>query len=327
MIKKIVSYCYNNVQKIINWLSYNIIPTSRPKYNKHYNIAICAIFKNEARFLKEWIDYHELIGVEHFYLYNNNSTDNYKDILEDYIASNRVTLISWPYQQGQISAYRHFYDNYWQDSQWVSFLDIDEFFVPKKEFDLLSWIKKRDKYPVHLVYWKIFGSNGILNHDDQKLCIEQYTNSWENPVRCGKCIINTDYEISQFNGSVHHRTVVTKAGRKNLKLYPMNPIGKIVVQEKESLIEKKESDNHDIQINHYWSKGWDVFNQKRSWTGDVFFQLNPKNNIYYFIKNEILNTGCDLSIHRFLLLLKWKMNNLKEYQEMVDNRYSNPFIK
>jgi hypothetical protein len=25
-----------------------------------YNLVICAIFKNEARFLKEWIEYHRL---------------------------------------------------------------------------------------------------------------------------------------------------------------------------------------------------------------------------------------------------------------------------
>ena len=42
-----------------------------PKYNKKYKISICGIFKNESCFLKEWIEYHEILGVEHFYLYNN----------------------------------------------------------------------------------------------------------------------------------------------------------------------------------------------------------------------------------------------------------------
>ena len=47
-----------------------------------YPLAICAIFKNEAPWLKEWIIYHhKVLGVKHFYLYNNDSTDNFIEIL------------------------------------------------------------------------------------------------------------------------------------------------------------------------------------------------------------------------------------------------------
>lgn len=38
------------------------------------------MFYNEAKFLKEWLDYHLVIGVGHFYLYNNNSTDDYMPV-------------------------------------------------------------------------------------------------------------------------------------------------------------------------------------------------------------------------------------------------------
>jgi hypothetical protein len=43
---------------------------------KHY-LSICAIFKDEAPYLQEWIEFHRLLGVEKFYLYNNNSRDNF----------------------------------------------------------------------------------------------------------------------------------------------------------------------------------------------------------------------------------------------------------
>ena len=55
------------------------------KQQKKYTVAVCAIFKNESVFLKEWLEYHLLIGVEHFYLYNNFSEDNYQDILAPYL--------------------------------------------------------------------------------------------------------------------------------------------------------------------------------------------------------------------------------------------------
>ena len=66
------------------------------KFYLMYNLVICAIFKNEARYLKEWVEYHRMVGVEHFYLYNNDSTDNYKEELKYYLDNNIVTLTDVP---------------------------------------------------------------------------------------------------------------------------------------------------------------------------------------------------------------------------------------
>ena len=52
------------------------------KQQKKYTVAVCAIFKNESVFLKEWLEYHLLIGVEHFYLYNNMPISVWQ--MEDY---------------------------------------------------------------------------------------------------------------------------------------------------------------------------------------------------------------------------------------------------
>ncbi|MBR2734192.1 MAG: glycosyltransferase family 2 protein, partial [Selenomonadaceae bacterium] len=40
-----------------------------------HDLAIAAILKNEGHYIKEWLDYHLLAGVDHFYLYDNDSTD------------------------------------------------------------------------------------------------------------------------------------------------------------------------------------------------------------------------------------------------------------
>src|SRR5579864_7571033 len=68
-----------------------------------YNLSICAIFKNEAKYLKEWIEFHRLIGVDHFYLCNNNSTDNFKQLLRPYTSKGVITLIPWPDNWGYLS--------------------------------------------------------------------------------------------------------------------------------------------------------------------------------------------------------------------------------
>lgn len=320
MIKKfksLVRGAINNIYRFRDYCIYKSGILHRPKYTKKYNISICAIFKNEARFLKEWIEYHSLIGVDHFFLYNNNSTDNYLEVLDEYIKIGLVTLVEWPYKQAQIEAYKDFYDHYWSESQWVSFLDIDEFFVPKNDFSLLDWIKKNDRYPVLQVYWKMFGSSSILKHDDNRLCIEQYVNSWMTLVKCGKCLINTDYEIAQFNASTHHSTLVKKKlGLFSFILHPIDMFHHVNVHDKDKKLKKSVSDIAPIQINHYWSKGWDVYNNKRLWKGDVYFKDNPKKNIYYFIAHEINNTSCDYSIYRYILMLKWKILRLNEFEEL-----------
>src|ERR1700722_10209079 len=110
---------------------------------KKYEISICAIFKNEALYLKDWIEYHLSIGVEHFYLYNIGSRDRYEQVLKTYIRKNIVTLINWPealaYQDEkalqwalstQIPAYENAVNFLARnETQWLMFLDINEFLV------------------------------------------------------------------------------------------------------------------------------------------------------------------------------------------------------
>lgn len=50
-----------------------------------FYFTIGAIFKNESHILKEWIEHYFYHGVEHIYLINDNSTDNFLNILEPYI--------------------------------------------------------------------------------------------------------------------------------------------------------------------------------------------------------------------------------------------------
>ena len=48
-------------------------------------LSVCAIYKNEARYLAEWLEFHLLAGVEHFFLYNNDSTDDHREVLAPYL--------------------------------------------------------------------------------------------------------------------------------------------------------------------------------------------------------------------------------------------------
>lgn len=64
--------------------------------SKKYQLSICALFKNEEKFLREWLEYHLLVGVDHFYLYNIGSQDRFQAVIDPYIRKGVVTLINWP---------------------------------------------------------------------------------------------------------------------------------------------------------------------------------------------------------------------------------------
>jgi len=51
-----------------------------------YQLSITAIAKNESAYISEWLAFHKLIGIEKVFLYDNDSTDNMRDILQPYIA-------------------------------------------------------------------------------------------------------------------------------------------------------------------------------------------------------------------------------------------------
>lgn len=305
------SFYYRYFQLLFPLLLSNLLVRPflrRPKYDKKYRISICGIFKNESPFLKEWIEFHEMIGVEHFYLYNNNSEDNYKEVLLQYIDKGLVTLIDWPYDQAQIAAYQNFYETYRHETQWVSFLDIDEFFCPRYAKTLPEWLDKMDKYPVLVLYWRMFGTSGKLHHNVDQLVLEQYSVSWDHLYHCGKCLVNTDYDISVFDTSTHHLTRVKYplfGGLFNVTVFPANQFGWFVFDPIHFGRFFDES-KYSIQINHYWSKAWDVYEKKRRMT-DVYFKENPKLNLSYFYEHEHENRTENHTIFRFLMQLKLKM--------------------
>ena len=164
-----------------------------------YRISLCLIFKNEAPFLKEWIDYHRTIGVDHFYLYNNNSTDNYQDVLKDYVDQGIVTLIEFPYDHAQMKAYEHCLEHYKTETNWIGFFDADEFICPRVDDDINTWLSKFGKFHSVLIYFHVFGTGGKLEHDYSKNVIEQYFNCWPTIQNWGKCFVNTRFEISNYN--------------------------------------------------------------------------------------------------------------------------------
>jgi GT2 family glycosyltransferase len=56
---------------------------------------------DEARDLREWIEFHRLQGVERFYLYDNGSTDDTEEVVRPYVEEGIAELVPWPHAGAQ----------------------------------------------------------------------------------------------------------------------------------------------------------------------------------------------------------------------------------
>jgi hypothetical protein len=161
------------------------------------HLAICAIFRNEARYLREWLEFHLQVGVKRFHLYQNRSDDDYRSILDCYIDSGHVELIDWPRPPpSQIQAYQHFIDEHSGKPWWVAFIDCDEFlFSPSYTTvcEALEAVTGPDWGAVG-INWMCFGASG-QDQSATGLVIERFT--WRpadnfSPNRHIKCVVRMD---------------------------------------------------------------------------------------------------------------------------------------
>jgi hypothetical protein len=143
-------------------------------------LSACAIFQNEAPYLKEWIEYHRLLGVEHFYLYNNSSQDNYNKVLKPYIKKKIVSLLQWPSPFGldwtpfQVEAYNDCITKVKNITKWLAILDIDEFIVPITYDSLPDMLKDYEGAGGLQIFWQFFGTSNVFETPKEKTLIETF---------------------------------------------------------------------------------------------------------------------------------------------------------
>ena len=131
-----------------------------------YYLAVCAIAKNEGAYFKEWIEWHRGMGVEKFYIYDNESTDGTRQVLEPYIASGLVEYRYFPGYHCQLAAYDDCFEKYRFDARWLAIIDLDEFIVPIKAPTIPAFLQRFEKFPVVEINWLVYGSGGAKTKED-----------------------------------------------------------------------------------------------------------------------------------------------------------------
>ncbi len=111
-------------------------------------IGIVCPIKNESRYISEWLDYHYRIGVDRFYLYNNDSedTEELEKILEPWIQKKIVVYEKFSGLKAQNFVYNLAIKNYQFDCRYMTFIDSDEFIFEFSDRNDVEDTEFRDFY-------------------------------------------------------------------------------------------------------------------------------------------------------------------------------------
>ena len=90
-------------------------------------LAFVLIAKNEAPYIEEWINFHIKQGVTKFIIYDNESTDNLREVLKPYIEKGIVIYDIIRGKRRQNDAYNIALNKYRKDFKYMGFFDADEF--------------------------------------------------------------------------------------------------------------------------------------------------------------------------------------------------------
>jgi hypothetical protein len=262
------------------------------------------MFQNEGPYLKEWLEFHKLVGVQHFYLYDNNigpNIDNYKEILEPYIKNGEVELIPWhskPPVNGnwlpiQCAAYRDSIKRFSGKVKWLAFLDIDEFLFPVEKDTLTEFLADYEQFGGVCVNWQIYGTSEIDEIPKDKLMIEELVYKAE----------EQDPENKRVK-SIVRPELVADCRNPHFFLYKT---GYFQVSPSKKRFEGPflfPIDVKKIRINHYWTRTEKYFREFKIERRKKF-----NNNIELVMQRyRAANKVKDTAILRFVEQLRQRMN-------------------
>ncbi len=267
-----------------------------------FNLILCAVFKDEDKWLREWIEYHLIVGVDHFVMFNNGLPQPAYSILEKYIDEDLVTYYDFVHNTGdlQIRAYDLALQYFRDKTKWLCFLDLDELIYPKRHSKVYHFLQHYEKEGIIGLNIPVatFGTSNL--HYSPQLMSESF-------VQRAKDKHPSNYTAKQFYRSFFHTEYQYGGGVCNLGMVDPNYI--------QTRWNKQYRHSPDIRVNHYGTRSLEDWKNKvnRGWPngrpgGDITAKMwDHKFNMLN--QNDVF----DNSIHRFLPELKLRLAKLDIY--------------
>jgi hypothetical protein len=271
-----------------------------------YYLTIGAILRNEAHMIDAWINHHMGEGVEHFYIVDDNSTDNSRDILKSYVDKGIVSLFDIPPNNylsifGDIQTYS--YTNIILpiaviETEWIAFIDLDEFLTSRSMHTVVDIMRSiSGSFDQIYAGWLMFGSGEhIDNGDIPKDPIESYTTRQKSDSITYMDVKSIYRATKLITPHIHHPKV---AGRTLNFMNDITKIDNLDQGEGEGEVLGPDQEQGQIPIlviNHYHlqSKGY-WYKVKRT-RGDAWVWFRYRTEYEFAKKNETYNEVVDTNL-------------------------------
>ena len=193
-------------------------------------LSILATFKNESWNMREFIEHYLWQGVEHFYMINNGSTDDFMPILDEY--KDRVTLYDIPKRWAQVDNYNLVFQEIKNKTFWLGVMDLDEFIYGTKQ-PIKDYLKQKENYSSVICPWLLFGTCDTYDHPKsirKGFCKRQAAHHHD-----AKCFSRTD-KTTSLHIHIHYYTDTNQI----------------------SEIENLRHNHYNIQSQEFWEKSKNV---------------------------------------------------------------------
>ena len=142
-------------------------------------VCLCAIIKDENKYIIHFIEHYKNLGYDHMYIYDNNDINGEKveDVIKNYLSEGYITLIDYrgfrgPRNQPQMEAYYDYYEKHNKEYDWLSFFDLDEYLVLRPKEMKIQTLLKNERYklcPIVKISWILYSDNNQLYYENKSL--------------------------------------------------------------------------------------------------------------------------------------------------------------
>lgn len=299
---------------IMLYLQYNH-KINEPYESKNINInnnggtSIMAIFKNEELYLEEWLQHHIKEGIDHFYLYSNDTNMKKYEYLDKYM--DKITLIPWIdikpsiYSTVQRDAYTHCIKNYNNKYDYLLMLDIDEFLVSlldnKRVIDIINKLDKNKTKTVKIQRYN-FGSDGHI-----KKPLGNIVNNYKKHEKI----------CSSYKALANSKFLDVNSNYYGVHDHPYNDVDGIIYNsylkydedyDNESYIGPNRCDKNSINeiplvINHYYTKSQEEYMERcKLWVNGGINNIGYRDNCEENFKEKDVK---DITGYKYIKYSNW----------------------
>ena len=138
----------NNKTRIFSSTAYLHTELMYSSDGPRYTLCAMTQVKDASKFVPDWVKYHRRIGIDHFYIFDNNSSEAYSQDPD-------VEYISFPWRKSQFQALMYGVQMTKSRCQWLAVFDVDEFIYPQKSQSLISIITSFNRSDVGEMKFRI----------------------------------------------------------------------------------------------------------------------------------------------------------------------------